>query len=308
MQAGGSLGSGFVFDKLGHIITNFHVVEDATDLEVDFPSGIKVRGTVIASDSDSDLAVIKVEVPAEDLFPLELGDSSALQVGETVIAIGNPFGLSSSMTVGIVSALGRTLESMHQSPSGGYFSTSDVIQTDAAINPGNSGGPLLNIEGQVIGINRAIQTTGTSNGSGESGNIGIGFAIPINIVKKVVPELIANGSYDYPYLGLSSRDQLSLIEMEALGLENVSGAYIVSVVEGGPADKAGLIGGSVETDIPNLPAGGDVILAIDGMKVNTFSEFLSYLIQYKSPGDKVTLSILRDGENMDLEVTLGSRP
>ncbi len=305
---GGSQGSGWVYDKQGHIITNFHVVEGATDLEVDFPSGIKVRGTVIATDKDSDLAVIEVAVSPDDLYPLTMGDSSTLQVGETVIAIGNPFGLNSSMTVGIISALGRTLESLRLSPSGGYFSTSDVIQTDAAINPGNSGGPLLNIDGQVIGINRAIQTAGNSVYGVESGNIGIGFAIPINIVKKVVPELIANGAYAYPYLGLSSIDQLSLIQLEALGLENVSGAYVVSVVEDGPADKAGLQGGTTPTEIPDLLAGGDVILAIDGMRINTFSEFLTYLIQYKSPGDKVTLSILRGGQNLDVEVTLGNRP
>ena len=197
---------------------------------------------------------------------------------------------------------------MRQSPTGGYFSTSDIIQTDAAINPGNSGGPLLNIDGQVIGINRAIQTSGSTSYGTEPGNIGIGFAIPINIVKKVVPELIANGTYAYPYLGLSSIDQLSLIQLEALGLENISGAYVTSVVSGGPADKAGIRGGTTETEISNLLAGGDVIIAIDGMRINTFSQFLTYLIQYKSPGDKVILTIIRDGRTLDVEVTLGDRP
>ena len=203
-QGGGSLGSGFVFDKQGHIVTNYHVVEGAQDLEVDFPSGLKVRGEVIGKDTDSDIAVIKVKAPEAALFPLELGDSEQIKVGQSVIAIGNPFGLTGTMTIGIVSARGRTFDSIRQAPDGANFSAGGLIQTDAAINPGNSGGPLLDLKGRVIGINRAIRTTNTTQ-EGEPSNSGVGFAVPINIVKRVVPVLIEKGSYDYPYLGVSSQ-------------------------------------------------------------------------------------------------------
>jgi len=186
---GGSLGSGFVFDAQGHIVTNQHVIEGARQVEVDFTSGYKAYGTVIGTDLDSDLAVVKVDAPASELFPLPLGDSNALKVGQTVIAIGNPFGLSGSMTTGIISALGRTLDSQREAPGGSFFTAGDIIQTDAAINPGNSGGPLFNLNGEVIGINRAIRTTATTT-TGEPVNSGIGFAISINIVKRVVPVLI----------------------------------------------------------------------------------------------------------------------
>ena len=180
----GSLGSGFVYDGLGHIVTNYHVVEGASRVEVDFVSGYKTYGTVIGTDLDSDLAVIKVNAPAEELHPVVLGDSDILKVGQTVIAIGNPFGLDGTMTVGIISALGRTLDSEHNSPTGGNFTAGDIIQTDAAINPGNSGGPLFNKAGEVIGVNRAIRTTSFTD-TGEPINSGIGFAISANIVKRV---------------------------------------------------------------------------------------------------------------------------
>src|SRR3990172_6347384 len=189
---GGSLGSGFVFDDQGHIITNYHVVEGAEQLEVDFTTGYKIYGTVIGTDLDSDLAVVKVNAPASELHPLPLGDSTSLKVGQTVIAIGNPFGLNGTMTTGIISALGRTLDSARDAPSGGFFTAGDIIQTEAAINPGNSGGPLFNLNGEVIGVNRAIRTNNFTE-TGEPVNSGIGFAIAINIVKRVVPVLIAEG-------------------------------------------------------------------------------------------------------------------
>ena len=306
-QEGGSLGSGFVFDKQGHVVTNFHVVEGAEDLEVDFPSGLKVRGEVIGEDTDSDLAVIKVDAPAEALFPLELGDSDQIRVGQTVIAIGNPFGLTGTMTVGIVSARGRTLESIRQTPDGTPFTAGGVIQTDAAINPGNSGGPLLDLKGRVIGINRAIRTNNALPG-GEPSNSGVGFAVPINIVKRVVPVLIEQGSYDYPYLGVSSRDEISLIEQEALGLSQATGAYVLEVVSGGPADEAGLIGGTSQTDIPGLLSGGDLITAIDDRPVRVFGDLLAYLMENKSPGDTINLTILRENEQKEVIITLGKRP
>jgi S1-C subfamily serine protease len=272
-------GSGFVFDEQGHIVTNFHVIEGVTTVEVRFISGFKVYGTVIGIDRDSDLAVIKVDAPAEELFPLPLGDSSQLKVGQTVIAIGNPFGLESTMTVGIISALGRTLESANFSPDGNAFSAGDIIQTDAAINPGNSGGPLFNINGEVVGVNRAIRTT-NFNETGQPVNSGIGFAISVNIVKRVVPVLIENGSYDYPFLGISSVNTLSLDMVNELGLSEYTGAYVTSVVAGGPADQAGVKAGTTSSNIPGLARGGDLIVAIDGQKVRTFDDMLSY---FESP-------------------------
>lgn len=306
-QDGGSQGSGFVIDKEGHIITNYHVVEGLTDLEVDFASGFKTRGDVIAIDTDSDLAVIKVEAPPEELFPLTLGDSSGLKVGQTVIAIGNPFGLTGTMTTGIISALGRTLDSMRDAPGGSTFTAGDIIQTDTAINPGNSGGPLLNLKGEVIGVNRAIRTFNFTTGE-EPLNSGIGFAIAINIVKRVAPVLIAEGEYNYPYIGISSLPDISLLEMEALDLPQSTGAYVTSVSAGGPAERAGLRAGTVATDLPLLNAGGDLITFIDDQPVRTFGDLLAYLINYKSPGDTVVLTVLRDDQEIDVELTLDKRP
>jgi 2-alkenal reductase len=306
-QSGGSLGSGFVFDNQGHIVTNFHVVEGATQVEVDFMSGYKTFGTVIGTDLDSDLAVIKLDVPASELHPLPLGDSSDLQVGQTVIAIGNPFGLSGTMTVGIISALGRTLESAHSTPDGTFFTAGDIIQTDAAINPGNSGGPLLNLAGEVIGVNRAIRTTNFT-ASGEPINSGIGFAVSINIIKRVVPVLIEQGKYDYPYLGISSMDDMSLDTINALGLKSFTGAYVTSVVSGGPADKAGVLAGNQPTKLANVDAGGDLIVAVDGHPIRRFDELLAYLLTNKAPGDTVVLTVMRGEETVDITVTLGKRP
>jgi len=306
-QYGESLGSGFVYDKAGHIITNYHVVEGAEDLEVDFPSGVKVRGEVIGTDLDSDLAVIKINVSENVLFPISLGDSDNLKVGQTVVAIGNPFGLSGTMTIGIVSARGRTLDSLRQTAEGSSFTAGGIIQTDAAINPGNSGGPLLNLHGEVIGVNRAIRTNNSTE-DGEPTNSGIGFAVPINIVKRVAPVLIEKGSYDYPYLGISSQESLSLLLQEVLGLPQATGAYVMDVVQGSPADKAGIRAGTVETEIAGLYAGGDLIIAIDGRSVQVFGDLLAYLMENKSPGDNIVLTILRDNEYKEVTINLGKRP
>ena len=306
-DGGSSLGSGFVYDDQGHIITNYHVVENAKQLEVDFASGYKIFGTVVATDLDSDLAVVKVNAPASELHPLPLGDSASLKVGQTVVAVGNPFGLSGTMTTGIISALGRTLESQRDSPSGGYFTAGDIIQTDAAINPGNSGGPLFNLNGEVIGVNRAIRTTNFTT-TGEPLNSGIGFAVAINIVKRVTPVLIANGKYDYPYLGISSIDELSLSQIEALGLNSFTGAYVTSVTPNGPADRAGIRAGDQATSIQGLGAGGDLIIAIDGQATPRFDDLLRYLINNKSPGDTVVLTVQRGEEQIDITVTLDKRP
>jgi S1-C subfamily serine protease len=300
-------GSGFAYDGQGHIVTNYHVIEGANVIEVRFTSGFKAYGSVIGTDLDSDLAIIKVDAPAAELHPLPLGDSDLLKVGQTVVAIGNPFGLNTTMTVGIISALGRTLEAIRETPDGRPFTAGDIIQTDAAINPGNSGGPLFNINGEVIGINRAIRTNSTTD-TGQPVNSGIGFAISINIVKRVAPALIADGKYDYPYLGVVSRDTLTLEMVEALGFNTFTGAYVTEVVSGGPADRAGIKDGSTPTNIPGLFSGGDLIVAIDGREIQTFDELLAYLITNKAPGDTVVLRVLRGKEKVDVTVTLGKRP
>ncbi|MEW6094260.1 MAG: trypsin-like peptidase domain-containing protein [Chloroflexota bacterium] len=305
-----SQGSGWVYDGEGHIVTNNHVVEGETRVEVDFSSGYKAYGDVIGTDAYSDLAVIKVDAPASELFPLPLGDSDTLQVGQSVIAIGNPFGLSGTMTVGIISALGRALPSGTVAPGGGYFSSGDIIQTDAALNPGNSGGPLLNLDGEVIGVNSAIRTTGYTD-NGEPVNSGIGFAISINTVKRIVPSLIENGKFDYPYLGLSAVDNLPLQAIELLGLTQTTGAYVTSLIPGGPAEQAGIRAGNQPLTEPGyhpLAAGGDLIIAADGEPVRLFDDLLGYLLLHKSPGDTIVLTILRGGEQMDIEVVLGTRP
>jgi S1-C subfamily serine protease len=308
IRAGSSLGSGFVFDSEGHVITNQHVVEGSSEVEVDFSSGFKAHGTVIGSDTDADVAVIQVDAPAEEIHPLAIGDSSTLNVGEQVVAIGNPFGLSGTMTLGIVSGLGRT-QIASVSPEGGHFNTADIIQTDAAINPGNSGGPLFNLNGEVVGINQSIRTESFNNATGNAVNSGVGFSISINLVKRIVPYLIRDGKYDYPYLGISSTSDLGLAEIEALGLNTYTGAYVLEVTPGGPADQAGIRAGDQPTSInENLRAGGDVITAIDGHPVDTFDELLSYLTTNKSPGDTVVLTVLRNGQPMDITVTLGTRP
>ena len=305
---GGSLGTGFVFDDQGHIVTNYHVVEGEKKIEVDFTSGYKAYGKVVGTDLDSDLAVIKVDAPASEIHPLLLGDSSQLQVGQSVVAIGNPFGLSGTMTLGIVSALGRSLPSNRESPGGGFFSAGDLIQTDASINPGNSGGPLLNLSGEVVGINRAIRTD-ASNTTGEPVNSGIGFSIAINIVKRVVPVIIANGKYDYPYMGLGSASDLSLDEITALGLPQFTGAYVTKVTPGGPAEIAGLVAGTKDVGLQgNLFGGGDLIIAMDGNSIKNFDDLIGYLVDNKSPGDTVLLTIIRDGNKIDLPLVLVSRP
>jgi S1-C subfamily serine protease len=303
-EDGGGLGTGFVWDDQGHIVTNYHVVESATDLEVDFPSGFKTRADVLGSDPDTDLAVLKLEQLPPELVVLNLGSAMDLEVGQTVIAIGNPQGLNGTMTRGIISALDRTMTSQHNAPGGGAFSTGNIIQTDAAINPGNSGGPLINLNGEVIGINSAISTSNIDI-SGQPVNSGLGFAISIDTAKNVVPELIANGQHDSPYVGIQVLSDLSLFVQEELDLPQSSGVYVIEVTPGSPADKAGLIGADGSGD---LPTGGDLITAIDGQKVDTFADFMGYLMTYKKPGDEVTLTVLRGDKTLELQLKLEARP
>jgi len=290
--------SGFVLDKEGHIVTNYHVAGKADKVEVTFFDGTTVRAKVIGGDPDSDLAVLKVEVDPDRLHPVTLADSDQLVVGQRAIAIGNPFGQEWTMTAGIISALGRTL------PSGtSQYSIPEMIQTDAAINPGNSGGPLLNAQGEVIGVNTQIL-------SGSRSSSGVGFAVPSNIVKQVVPVLIEKGKYVYPWLGLQGTD-LSLDLIEAMDLPaGTQGALVVKVAQSGPADRAGLRGSdsTVEVDGLKLAVGGDVITAINGQPVTGMDDLIAYLVKETRPGDEVTLTILRNGKERTVTVELGERP
>ena len=303
----GALGSGWVYSSDGYIVTNNHVVEGESKVEVDFPTGYKAYGTVAGADPHSDLAVIKVDAPSDELHPLTLGDSNTLQPGQVVVAIGDPFGLNGTMTTGIVSAVGRAVPSNVQSSSGGYFSSGDTIQTDAALNPGNSGGPLLDLQGEVVGVNGSIVTSGYTK-SGEPVNSGIGFAISINIVKRVVPNLISTGKFAYPYMGIGSQDNLLLEDIQALGLKSNTGVYVVEVIPGGPAEKAGIRAASQSVSGSSLQGGGDLIVAVDGTPVQWFDDLLRYLVLNKAPGDTIVLTVLRGDQKVDISLTLGARP
>jgi len=291
-------GSGFVWDQEGHIVTNNHVVEGADEVEVVFWDDTVVEGKVIGTDPDSDLAVVEVDLLAEELHPVELGDSEELKVGQLAIAIGNPFGQAGTMTRGIISALGRTF-----TPGGSPFSIPEMIQTDAAINPGNSGGPLLDSEGRVIGINSLILSR-----SGSSS--GVGFAVPIDMAKRVVPVLIEEGEYHYAWLSVTGTDLTPDI-VEAMDLPaDTRGALVIEVGEGGPADEAGLRGSTETVEIKGRPLeiGGDIILAIDGTPVQDMDDVIVYLVKNTRPGQEVDLSILRSGQEQKLTVELGERP
>lgn len=300
---GQGAGSGFILDDAGHIVTNNHVIENAEIVTIIFYDGTEAAATIVGTDRDSDLAVVRVDALAEGAHPLPLGDSDQVEVGEWVIAIGNPFGLGSSMTAGIISALGRTIPSTRVTATGGPpFSIPQAIQTDAAINPGNSGGPLLNLNGEVIGVNAQIATGGTP------ANAGVGFAIPANVVRRVVPVLSQGGRYQWPWLGVQGGD-VNLLVMQANNLETQRGAYIDTVVPNGPADRAGLQGsdGSRRVSGVAVPTGGDVIVEVDGRPVLNFTDLLVE-VAFREPGEQLSLTILRDGEHLELTVTLAPRP
>jgi 2-alkenal reductase len=295
-QLGGGSGSGFFYDDQGHIVTNAHVVENAETVDVVLHDETIVPAEVIGLDDDSDLAVLQVELPADTLTVLPLADSDAVLPGQEVVAIGNPFGRQSSMTYGIVSAVGRTILGLTP------FSIPQAIQTDAAINPGNSGGPLLNLRGEVIGVNAQIE-------SAVRANAGVGFAIPANIVARVAPTLIAEGRFQWPWLGVEG-GSLSPRLAEANGLPaNTRGAYISGIVDGGPADEAGLRGvtGQTEVDGMPVPTGGDVVVATNGQPVRDMDDLI-LAIASQEIGDRVTLTVLRDGEELALTAQLAARP
>ena len=296
IQTNLGLGSGFVYDIKGHIITNHHVIEDASTIQVTFLDGNVTSASVVGMDIYSDIAVIKVDSQVTTLQPIVLGTSFDLTVGEPVAAMGNPFGLSYTLTAGIVSSLERTMEA-----TGGYVII-DVIQIDAAVNPGNSGGPLVNIKGQVVGVNTAIQSaTGTFTG--------IGFAIPSDTVKREIGDLIETGTYKHPWLGVSALD-VNIAIADAIGLEKPQGVLIVDVTEGSPAEQVGLRGAdqNVTLDGQLTPIGGDVITGIDDLPMRRLADLVVYMERNTSPGDSVIFEIVRDGQERSLEVTLGKRP
>ncbi|MDH7486993.1 MAG: trypsin-like peptidase domain-containing protein [Anaerolineae bacterium] len=299
-------GSGFVWDDKGHIVTNDHVVQGAAEVYVTFDDGMQIPAQVIGEDPDSDLAVVKVDAELHELRPVELGDVDDVEVGDRAIAIGNPFGLQGTLTQGIISAKGRSIPALTN------FAIPEALQTDAAINPGNSGGPLLDAEGRVIGVNAQIET----GSSFVRANAGIGFAIPVNIAKRVVPALIETGHYDHPYLGISMQAYSPSL-WKLLGLDpDLRGVYVLSVVSGGPADQAGIRAGTRDTGkyLPGptgpepLYAGGDVIVAIGDRPVRDNADLLIYLFRYASPGDVVDLKVVRNGREMVIPVKLGVRP
>lgn len=292
-----AVGSGFVFDKAGHIITNNHVVADTKKITVTFIDGTSYRAKIIGTDPYADIAIIKLDISPEKLYPLPIGESSKLRVGEQITAIGNPFGLSGSMTSGIVSQLGRILPAQ-----GTSFSISDVIQTDTAINPGNSGGPLLNMKGEVVGINTAIY-------SGDGSFSGVGFSIPSDTVLKIVPVIIKDGQYLHPWIGISTLD-ISPDIADVLKLKDAKGILIMTVVKDSPADKAGLRGSSQTTVVDGIEykVGGDIVLSIDGNEVRKIEDVLTHLQREKNIGDKLNLELLRDGKIINVVITLEKRP
>jgi 2-alkenal reductase len=294
-ELGGGAGSGFVLDDRGYIVTNAHVVRDAQLVDVVLYDDTIVPAEVVGLDDDSDLAVLKIDVPADQLTPLPLGDSNAVVPGQEVIAIGNPFGRQGSMTSGIVSAVGRTIPSLTP------FSIPQAIQTDAAINPGNSGGPLLNLQGEVIGVNAQIE-------SAVRANAGVGFAIPANIVARVVPVLIAEGEFAWPWLGVQGTS-LTLRIARANELGATRGAYLSGIVPDSPAAEAGLQGTSDEAVVDGLPipVGGDVVLAVAGKEVRSMDDLILFISQH-DVGDRVTLTVLRNGEEIEVPVALAARP
>ncbi len=293
-------GSGFVIDTQGHIVTNNHVVDGATDrgIEVNFYDGTIVRAEIVGLDPDSDLAVLKVNIPAENLRPVTLGDSDRLVIGQTTLAIGSPFGQRWTLTTGIVSALDRTIQGLNN------FSIGSVIQTDAAINPGNSGGPLFNLKGEVIGVNSQIISQSRSNS-------GVGFAVPINLVNRVIQDILGQGRVAYSYLGINGGPEMNLNLIETLQLpNNLRGVVVSGVVPGGPAESAGLQnpGRTVFVEGEPVPTSADIITAINGVPVAGMNELVSYLARNTRPGDTINLTVWRSGQQVVLPVQLSARP
>lgn len=301
-----ALGSGFVWDTQGHIVTNNHVVSGASRITVMFADGTTVDATLVGSDPNADLAVVKVDVAANLLKPVEVADSTQVKVGQIVIAIGNPFGLANTMTEGIISALARSLPvglDSQTAQTGPTYSIPDIIQTDAPINPGNSGGVLVDINGQLVGVTAAIESSSQSNS-------GIGFVIPSEIVNKVVPPIIKTGKFNHPWLGITGTSLIPAVA-KAMNLDpNQKGALIIDVTAGGPASKAGLLAGTDQTTINgnNVILGGDIITAVNDHAINSMDDLIAYIFIHTNANDNVTLTILRQGKVMKLPLTIGIFP
>jgi S1-C subfamily serine protease len=311
-----AIGSGFVFDRQGHIVTNNHVIYGGSNVTITFSNGTIYTAEVVGADIFSDIAVLKVVTKEEEtaqgvskgFIPLPLGNSSMLAIGDEVAAIGNPFGLTGSMTTGVVSGLGRLIPiqttNITTTPEARAFSIPNIIQTDAAINPGNSGGPLLNMNGEVVGLNTAILSSGQFFS-------GIGFSIPSDTLRIIVPALIANGTYLHPWVGVGGTDITPEIAL-ALGLEEARGFLVTDITPSSPADKSGIRGGDMPitniTGFEGLRLGGDIIMNVDDQRVNKTDDLLSYIETNKQVGDTVTMTILRDGKLIEIDLVLGSRP
>ena len=299
-EAGPSQGSGFVYDPAGFIVTNAHVVAGATQIEITFSDGAIYEATLVGLDPDSDLAVLKVSQLPAGVSALPMGNMNELAVGQTVVAIGNPFGLEGTLTRGIISALGRTIPAMTP------FSIPHAIQTDAAINPGNSGGPLLDLKGQVVGVT----AQGVTGGDGAAVNSGVSLAIPIDIVRRVVPALIETGRYDWAWLGVVAGGNVTPALVEAMNLPVERGAYLVQIAPGGPAEQAGLQGANnmVMVRGRSVEVGGDVITAINGQPVRSSDDLLTYITLNTRPDQEVTLTVVRGGATQEVPVRMGVRP
>ena len=296
INSNGTSGSGFVYDKQGHIVTNQHVVSGARSLEIVFAGGERMQAEIVGSDTDSDLAVIQVSGLPQGVTPLALASTDSIMVGQFVVAIGNPYGEQGSMSLGIISGLGRTLPSQRVLSTGSTYTLPEVIQTDAPINPGNSGGPLLNLDGEVVGVTSAIASETGSNS-------GVGFAIPVQALELIIPDLIASGEHSYAYMGVSYDDEITLEEQAIYNLAQTSGAYLISVATGSPAHKAGLVAAN-----PNTGRDGDLIIAIDGQPIDSYTDLNRFLVFNATPGQKIELTVLSNGAEKTVTLTLGRRP
>lgn len=296
INSNGTSGSGFVYDTQGHIVTNQHVISGARSLEIVFAGGERMQAEIVGSDTDSDLAVVQVSGLPQGVTPLELASTDSIQVGQFVVAIGNPYGEQGSMSLGIISGLRRTLPSQRSLTTGSTYTLPEVIQTDAPINPGNSGGPLLNLDGEVVGVTSAIASETGSNS-------GVGFAIPVQALELIIPDLIVNGEHSYAYIGVSYDDEITLEEQVIYNLAETSGAYLISVAAGSPASKAGLVAAN-----PNTGRDGDLIIAIDGQPIDSYTDLNRFLVFKATPGDKIEITVLRDGAEKAVTLTLGTRP
>lgn len=296
-------GSGFIIDDDGHILTNWHVVSGGGNIELLFSTGLLSEAHILGSDETSDLAVLAASQVPDQAEPLTLGETGELKVGQVVLAIGNPIGLQNTMTSGIISGLGRYSRVFGKVDEKQAFANASVIQTDAAINQGNSGGPLLDLKGHVVGITSARLTSGFDRNVA-----GIGFATSSEVIGVILPSLLEHGTFDYPYLGILSLGDAGLADLQALGLVGQPGIYVAEVLSGSPAESAGLLSGTEISRVPGVRSGGDLIIQVGDQPVKSFEDLMAYIVLNKEPGEMVTLKVVRNSDEIELELQLGSRP